>query len=624
MRKIYLLKSTSILILILTFTLQVFCQKAPMRYGKIDIEDLKMTVYEKDTTAEAVILCDYGVFSPEQLQFTRHCRIKILKKEGTSYATLKVNSSSEIMLKAKCYNLVDGEIETTKMKKESIFKEKIENELSATRFTVPNAKVGSIIEYEYTIPWIPYEWEFQKSIPVVWSELIMYQHDNFTYRKTFFGYEPLSVNEKSRWIAKDLPAFRSEPYMNSRDNYITKFEFDVIKVFYTQYSTTWDKVNETLTKDEDFGGRLKTASFLNTKAKQIKEYDISNLQKAKRAYELVKSNITWDERYRKYAYKPLSNAFNREKNGSSADINLTLVALLKRIGFDAYPVVLSTRKRGLISPYSPSLTKLNYVIAQVEIDGEKYLLDATEKLAPFGLLPERCINGDARIVDETNATWVKLETKNKSLNTTYTSLDLSPDGELNGNISYKMSEYAAYDFRKNLEDYTSFDEYIEYKESSNAGMMINDYEIENKDDIYLPVVTKYDVTLQNSTDVIGDNIYINPMLFQKMDDNPFKVDDRKYPVDYTYPHESTYILNLSIPEGYTVDKIPESAKVSLPNSKGGFLYSVSNTGNKIQITYKFNINDPIILSTEYKQLKEFYDHIIKKHSEMIILKKNEG
>ena len=67
-----------------------FCQKAPVTYGKVPLEDLKMTVYDSDTTAPAVVLCDYGFFDKERFDFvTRLLRIKILRKEGFPYADAK-------------------------------------------------------------------------------------------------------------------------------------------------------------------------------------------------------------------------------------------------------------------------------------------------------------------------------------------------------------------------------------------------------------------------------------------------------------------------------------------------------------------------------------------------------
>ncbi|MBU8892193.1 MAG: DUF3857 domain-containing protein [Bacteroidales bacterium] len=621
MRKIQLLKRTLLFILFIQISLFSYSQKAPMKFGKIDIEDLKMTVYENDTTAEAVILCDYGVFTPESIEFTRRCRIKILKKEGARWANNRINSSAKIILKARTYNLVNGEIEVTKMKNESVYEVYVEDRRIATKFSMPNVKVGSIIEFQYTKPGIPYEWRFQDVIPVKWSELRWVQHDHVKFQKYFFGFEPLSIIEKSRWVGENMPAFREEAYMNSYTNYITKFEFDIVRIGIYEYSTSWEKVNETLLDNRYFGGRLESNLFLNNEAKMIKELDLSDLEKAKRAFELVKNTITWNEACRKSAYSPLNYTYNTKKNGSSAEINITLISLLDKIGLEVEPVILSTRDNGILSPIFPSINKPNYVIARLKLNDKDYFLDATDKLAPFGLLPKRCINGDGRTIVKDNTNWITIGTPVKSKEIIYSKLEMLDNGDINGSISNKLFDYAAYDFRKILEDYTTQDDFIKDIESEFAGLIINDYEFENIEDIYKPVVLKYDISLQNNVDIIGNNIYLNPMLFEKMDDNPFKIEDRIYPVDYIHPIEKSYILSLTIPEGYIVDQLPKPYKAALPNNTGVFIYSINHSGQNIQLTYKFNINNPIFLPGEYKQLKQFYDLIINKHSEMIILKK---
>ena len=43
---------------------KVNAQDAPVKFGKVDRAALEMKVYDKDTSAAAVILCDYGYFIP--------------------------------------------------------------------------------------------------------------------------------------------------------------------------------------------------------------------------------------------------------------------------------------------------------------------------------------------------------------------------------------------------------------------------------------------------------------------------------------------------------------------------------------------------------------------------------
>src|SRR5688572_32323941 len=82
-----------------SFCLCSLSQKAPLKFGDASIEDLKMTRFEKDTSAAAVVLTDYGVSKIEynqssgwfKVNFDRITRIKILKKDGYSFADFEVD-----------------------------------------------------------------------------------------------------------------------------------------------------------------------------------------------------------------------------------------------------------------------------------------------------------------------------------------------------------------------------------------------------------------------------------------------------------------------------------------------------------------------------------------------------
>jgi hypothetical protein len=614
------------LVFIFVYSGIVFAQKDPIKYGKINIEDLKMSVYEKDTGAAAVILCDYGVFDGQNFEFTRHCRIKILKKEGGEWANQNEYTVENLILDGKTYNLENGVIVESKLKKESIFSERINRQVNMYRFSLPNVKEGSVIEFRYTKQGLPFNWEFQYDIPVQWSEFRMIESEFVTVQKSFSGYFPLSIVEDNRWIAKDVPAFKSEAFINSSSNYKTKFQLEIRNItipgkFYKEYASSWESIDDLLIKDETFSKPLWGSFYLKKEVDEINLLNKTQLEKAKEVYELVKREIAWDETNDIYAKEALGSILKSKKLGSSADINLTLVSLLKKLDIKAYPVVLSTRRNGTLTPFFPTHKKLNYVIACAEIEGVYYLLDATDHHAPFGLLPDRCINGEGRLVEEKKGRWIKLSSKKKSKEFIFNNLSLSELGELSGEMIYQFSDYAAYNFRKDLAEYPSHDEYIKDKENSILGLEIQEYEMTDIDSIYNPVKAKYTITLNNKADVIENNIYINPMLYNKLSDNPFKLEKREYPVDFTYPMDETYVLNLTIPEGYVVDQLPASVSYKLTNNKGFANYSIGKNNNVLQLKYQFVINQEVILPVDYGELKQFFDLLIKKHSEMIVLKK---
>jgi hypothetical protein len=51
-----------------------------------------------------------------------------------------------------------------------------------------------------------------------WSELNIEPNTYFMFRKNFTGYTSLSESSDSKWVAKDVPALKTEPFKNNYEN----------------------------------------------------------------------------------------------------------------------------------------------------------------------------------------------------------------------------------------------------------------------------------------------------------------------------------------------------------------------------------------------------------------------
>ena len=117
-------------------------------------------------------------------------------------------------------------------------------------------------------------------------------------------------------------------------------------------------------------------------------------------------------------------------------------------------------------------------------------------------------------------------------------------------------------------------------------------------------------------------MFINPLQFDKYTENPFKADQRVYPVDFATAIERTQILLLELPMGYSVEQLPKNIKMGLPDHTASFQMISTINEKNVQVLFKLNIDKPIFYQPEYQYLKAFFDELVKKQSEMLIIKKD--
>jgi hypothetical protein len=215
---------------------------------------------------------------------------------------------------------------------------------------------------------------------------------------------------------------------------------------------------------------------------------------------------------------------------------------------------------------------------------------------------------------------VDLMPKIPSRESTNISVVLGNNGAINGKIRTQFANHEALAFRqKNI--ITSKDNYLEALESKNNNIEISDYVRENELDLSKPIVENYSFKDSKTVEVINDKIYISPMLFLAVKENPFKQEVREYPVDFGHPWQEKYNVNIEIPDGYVVESLPKPVNIATGENVGAFKYNIVNTGNTIQVVIVTDINLGIVSADFYDVLKDFFQKMIDKQNEKIILRK---
>lgn len=659
----------------------LYSQKTIIKFGKIPEEDLKMTKYLKDTTAGAVVLSDFGstrfVYSTDKgftTEFTRHVRIKVFEKRELSQADFSVllyvgddgKKEDIALLKAFTFNVENGKEVKTKMEKESIFEEIADKNHKKIKFSLPNVKEGSILEVTYQIN-SPFlfnlnNWKFQSSIPTIHSEYEVFMPEYFTYKNWTTGYIPIkkltdyttekfSYRQESKYyaefsgssresggnvvfearieqwtyVAEDIPAFVPEPYITTINDYLAYVEFELVSYKYPgsitkSFTTTWEKINEELMDDEDFGKQLKKSSQFKEIIAKISTTANDPQSRMIMAYELIKNKLVWDGRYRYYSSSSIEKAFNKG-GGSSADINLNLIALLREIGLKANPVLVSTRSNGMLKPGQVIKSQFNHVIASVQLDDKLFLLDATEPYCPYFILPPNTLNDKGLMVSETGYKWVDLYSKLVSQHIFSGQFSMNNELGIEGEISSTYDNFVALQMRKDIKAKTNIEEYKKDLEKKFDVSEITDLQIDNIDSIGKPMKLSMNVKMNDRNMEGAGMVYFNPVLFDRIDENYFKKDTREYPVDFNYPFRNKYIFSISILDGYEVVEIPKNMKIVLPDNNGKFSYTIGFSDKTINLICELSINQTLFPSTNYPDLKKFYEMVVAKMAEQVVLKK---
>jgi hypothetical protein len=664
-------------VLLLFFAICLFPQsylaaqdKLSLKFGKITAADFDLSKHTFDTSAGGVFIADIGSSEFEgnskgwfSLIFKRHARIKILKKDGFDLANVEIplytsgnNEEKLINIKAATYHLENGNVVTTKLDESGIFKDKINKNVVVRKFTLPAVKEGSIIEFAYTITsdflFNLQPWQFQGNYPRLWSEYNVNLPEFFNYvflsqgsrkfdiqtSKESFGSFSVSDNSStssnsytrldgritnSRWVMKDVPALKEEPFTTSVKNHIAKIEFQLSQYRFPNsipknIMGDWVTASEELLKDEDFGATLiKNNNWLDDDLKTITANATSTLEKAQKIYAYVRDNFT-STRNGTHLSTTLKNTF-KARNGNVADINLLLIAMLRHEDIQAEPVLLSTRSHGYTHEIYPLMDRFNYVIARVQDNGHTYFLDATQPKLGFNYLPIQCYNGHSRVISKDPQPVFLDADSVKEWKTTFLNFLVNEKGKYIGSLSTNLGYYESLAMREKLAEKGKDAVFKTIKSSYSDNFEISNFQVDSLNIFEKPLAIKYNIVPTNFGD--DDIIYFNPMLAEGYKDNYFKSAERAYPVEMPYTIDEVYVMNMQIPAGYEVDELPKSTKVALNEGEGSFEYMIVKNENMVQMRTRLQLKKANFYAEDYEGLRSFFDHIVKKHSEQIVLKK---
>ncbi|HLT50057.1 DUF3857 domain-containing protein [Aequorivita nionensis] len=649
------------------------------KFGKVSEKELLQKEHPTNPTADAAVLYRE---TKTDFQYTEDSgwymvtdyfeRVKIYTKEGFERANATINlykdDKEDKLLNLKGYTYYigeDGKVQEVKLKSDGIFEEETSKFLTQTKITMPDVREGCIIEYKYTInsPFIFNidEFRFQETIPVEKVKVLFTTPEYFVYKTHQRGWVPYKVDSETRERTMsfrqteqmdtrtfgkgiqqtetreikfkedtytveldNVPALQEEAFVGNLDNYTTALQFemsyiDIPGVPLKTYATTWEDVSKSIYRIDDFGAELKRNNYFENDIDALLSGATKPEEKVGKIFSYVLNKMNWNGFNSFYTYEGVKTAY-KKGSGNVADINLMLVAMLRHANLEANPVLVSTKEHGI--PLFPTRNGFNYVIAAVDLPQGTLLLDATNKDAEIGVLKSNILNWQGRVIKKDGTSgWVSLSSIVPAVKSAMVNVEIKPDMSVAGKAQSRFTGNYAFQYRT---EFKGLNEDAQRKaiEKNNNQAELSNLHFENLTTLGQPVSLEYDFEALDAVEDVAGKLYFSPMTFMATKETPFKSETREYPIDYGYPMKNRYIINIALPDGFKVESLPENAVFNLSENTGSYRYLISQVGNKLQLSVEFAINKSLIAAEEYESLKKFYELLIAKENEKVVLSRS--
>ncbi|MFK5856169.1 MAG: DUF3857 domain-containing protein [Bacteroidota bacterium] len=652
----------------------------PIEWGDVSTTEFELEVPEFSPNATSLTICKYGqVYVSEgvssyETRFDVHERFIVLHNFGVKRADISIlfwtgpnktkSKGKEVKqtfsgafrgsrdgnkvekLDACVYNLdSDGKIVTSTLSSDQIFVQDYSDiaGYGAVTFALPNVKVGSIIEYKYTIVrkhlFTTEDWYFQSSDPCLHSEFRVSYPDKNAYAiikkgllKDEITFNPSSLSSINigrkydkvySYELDSVPGLPDEPYVMSMNNIRTQMLIQMSEHYNSRTNvnekiiSTWKLLANEYKYDDQFGRQLNRNGALFSKLDPVWIASTSDKEKVKKCYNFVRDYFTCNNKWRTTIRGNLKEIFESKK-GSAVEINLFLAGLLKKAGFEPKMALVSTRSHGTINEKYPFVSQFNHAICILEIDGKTLFLDASVKQGQYSFSPAIIVGCKAFIVDPKNPVFVEVTTNAKYDKFVMCTGKIEGDS-LVGKLQFKFKGYAAARQRKIMQSDSAeyFNDVIngrELLELSNP-IMIN---TRNADK---PFLTQVDYSKQLSRFSTNEMLYINPYDVYGSFKNDFKSKTREFPVEFNYTYKVTYMYSITIPDGYVIEDIPNNKSTALADKSASVSFTYQASGSVIQIKTELKINKIVFYPEQYTNLKTLFELWELKHDEMIVLRK---
>ncbi|GEM51507.1 hypothetical protein EB1_12970 [Empedobacter brevis NBRC 14943 = ATCC 43319] len=617
-----------ITLLFLLFVLYTNAQTKDFKLGKVSEQEIKLNQVPFEKDADAVILSEEGKMelTPANYYLTVKRRIKILTEKGIDEANIQLSYYSKNKreaisgIKGSTINIVNGTEQISAIDEKEIFEVSINELYSAKKFTFPNVKVGSIIEYIYRKSsehnFSIDAWNFQHELPTLLSKFRLNNQAYGTYSIISIG-DALNTKYKGKssateWVLTNIPSYKQLRYV-----YNPQDQSERIKIQADNYHTDGAKkttVNAWKDLIQDINNQYD--SYRNPFAVKDIAQNIPNgkdeIETLRNVIHYINTNVKWNRFYGIIPSRS-NKTLLKEKSGSTADMNLLLHEILTAKGFETSLILFSSRHHGQILFSYPIVNQFNSVLTVVKLNKgtSNVILDASKlnkEQIEFG--PLDAFNYHGVVLKKGEPSFVKLNQK-----LSYYESSMKYDFMNNGNlVLYRKDKLNGYFYDDDVDEKNvlnrfvteSLDVRLDEEKSDKTFFETDSYVKNYRAKAIIPNAPFY--------------TFINP-LREFLKHYTFEDKNRQRKIEFDYPYLFNIQVKSKIPEGYEV-VIDEKYKAHHKIELGLEYYQEAKVKDgQLILAIQFLLPEGVYEAEKYNELKQFFEKIKIEAVKEILMKK---
>lgn len=414
------------------------------------------------------------------------------------------------------------------------------------------------------------------------------------------------------WITWNVPAIEQTAYLSSINDYRGKLKFQLEEFGIPRQTleNSWDLVVARLRRNQNPLSMIQQNARAYQLGKEISD-QLGSLEQAQDSiFRYVNQQARFSDQQGAFSETPDTTVLK----GSLADqpaINQTLIAMLRGAGIEAWPLLISTREYGKIDRSFPSFFQFNGLLAYSQINGKPYFMDASFSHSYPNMLPVQSYNETGLLLKDKEYEWTEIRPEN-SIFSIHINLDmeLSPEGDLSGNIATKQFGYPARLVReKSAEGVPARDILQEAMFDGYGDITMNNVQVRNLAAYGDSVRMSADFTIENYAITYTDGIDFRPLVVGSLMSNPFEQQTRELPVTLDAPEELDLSFQLQIPEGYSLGRGTQNQSIALAGAQLNEAYR--SLGQLVTYGYRIDISRKQFEPEQYPQLLDLYERWVE-------------